>query len=65
MGSKECMVGLNYTAKSEPFMVENNAQTLPKQPQKNFGKVKITIFSIPKMVEKEPSKPTKLVIFLT
>ena len=65
MGSKEFKVGLNYTAKSAPFKAENNAQTLPKQLQKNFEKVKKTIFSIPKMVKNDPSKPPKLVKFLT
>ena len=35
------------TPKSGPFKVENNAQTLPKQLQKNFEKVQKMTFSTP------------------
>ena len=47
--------------KSRSSKTENNAQTLPKQPQSNFEKVPKTIFSIPKIVKDDPLKCQKFI----
>ena len=47
------------TPKSGPFKVENNDQTLLKQLQNNFEKVRKMTFLTSKMAKNDPSKPPK------
>ena len=47
------------TLKSRPFKVKNNAQTLPKQLQNNFEKVRKMTFLTQKMAKNDPSKLPK------